>query len=162
MDILGGAEQVDEVRIVHDWSYDTEVFSADRFFLGGDAACFTGLRDPAVLRRSSGAKAQLNGRGGDRRGLIHRQGLHHSEWAECAGTRCERNAELPIRLDAVFTAGSHWAGPHGAGRPVTALSQRSWDHFGMPWRLPGPASSVGDSNRWGVQEWWHSKVSSGS
>ncbi|AOR34513.1 alkylhalidase [Streptomyces fodineus] len=40
-DILGGAKQVDEVRIVHDWSYDTEVFSADRFFLCGDAACFT-------------------------------------------------------------------------------------------------------------------------
>ncbi|MFD4030005.1 chloramphenicol-biosynthetic FADH2-dependent halogenase CmlS [Streptomyces sp. NPDC058637] len=41
MDILGGAEQVDEVRIVQDWSYDTELFSADRFFLCGDAACFT-------------------------------------------------------------------------------------------------------------------------
>ncbi|MEU0130479.1 chloramphenicol-biosynthetic FADH2-dependent halogenase CmlS [Streptomyces sp. NPDC006289] len=39
--LLAGAEQVDEVRIVHDWSYDTEVFSADRFFLCGDAACFT-------------------------------------------------------------------------------------------------------------------------
>lgn len=41
MDILGDAEQADEVRIVHDWSYDTEVFSADRFFLCGDSACFT-------------------------------------------------------------------------------------------------------------------------
>lgn len=40
-DLLAGADQVDEVRIVHDWSYDTEVFSADRYFLCGDAACFT-------------------------------------------------------------------------------------------------------------------------
>nr|QLK00717.1 chloramphenicol-biosynthetic FADH2-dependent halogenase CmlS [Micromonospora carbonacea] len=41
MDLLAGAKMVDDVRIVHDWSYDTEVFSADRFFLCGDAACFT-------------------------------------------------------------------------------------------------------------------------
>ncbi|MEU0024514.1 chloramphenicol-biosynthetic FADH2-dependent halogenase CmlS [Streptomyces sp. NPDC006335] len=41
VDILNGAEQADEVRIVQDWSYDTELFSADRFFLCGDAACFT-------------------------------------------------------------------------------------------------------------------------
>jgi flavin-dependent dehydrogenase len=41
MEILGDAEIVDEVRIVHDWSYDSELFSADRFFLCGDAACFT-------------------------------------------------------------------------------------------------------------------------
>lgn len=40
-DLLAGAEQTDEVRIVHDWSYETEVFSADRYFLCGDAACFT-------------------------------------------------------------------------------------------------------------------------
>lgn len=40
-DLLAGAEQTDEVRIVHDWSYDTEIFSADRYFLCGDAACFT-------------------------------------------------------------------------------------------------------------------------
>ncbi|WP_369225996.1 chloramphenicol-biosynthetic FADH2-dependent halogenase CmlS [Streptomyces sp. R39] len=40
-ELLAGADQVDEVRIVHDWSYDTEVFSADRYFLCGDAACFT-------------------------------------------------------------------------------------------------------------------------
>ncbi|WP_224273813.1 chloramphenicol-biosynthetic FADH2-dependent halogenase CmlS [Streptomyces sp. LS1784] len=40
-DLLGGAEQVDEVRIVHDWSYDASQFSADRYFLCGDAACFT-------------------------------------------------------------------------------------------------------------------------
>ena len=39
--ILGDAEIIDEVRIVHDWSYDSELFSADRFFLCGDAACFT-------------------------------------------------------------------------------------------------------------------------
>ena len=39
--LLAGAPMVDEVRIVHDWSYDTEVFSADRYFLCGDAACFT-------------------------------------------------------------------------------------------------------------------------
>lgn len=39
--LLAGADQVDEVRIVHDWSYDTQVFSADRYFLCGDAACFT-------------------------------------------------------------------------------------------------------------------------
>ncbi|WP_239307806.1 MULTISPECIES: chloramphenicol-biosynthetic FADH2-dependent halogenase CmlS [unclassified Frankia] len=41
MEILGDAEIVDEVRIVHDWSYDSEYFSADRFFLCGDSACFT-------------------------------------------------------------------------------------------------------------------------
>lgn len=40
-DLLAGADQADEVRIVHDWSYDTELFSADRYFLCGDAACFT-------------------------------------------------------------------------------------------------------------------------
>lgn len=40
-ELLAGADQTDEVRIVHDWSYDTEVFSADRYFLCGDAACFT-------------------------------------------------------------------------------------------------------------------------
>jgi flavin-dependent dehydrogenase len=39
--ILGDAEIIDEVRIVHDWSYDSEHFSADRYFLVGDAACFT-------------------------------------------------------------------------------------------------------------------------
>lgn len=41
MEILGDAEMVDEVRIVRDWSYDTTTFSAGRFFLSGDAACFT-------------------------------------------------------------------------------------------------------------------------
>jgi flavin-dependent dehydrogenase len=41
MDILGDAEMVDEVRIVRDWSYDTTTYSAGRFFLAGDAACFT-------------------------------------------------------------------------------------------------------------------------
>ncbi|WP_371659212.1 chloramphenicol-biosynthetic FADH2-dependent halogenase CmlS [Streptomyces sp. NBC_00280] len=41
MDILDGAEMTDEVRIVHDWSYESELFSRDRFFLCGDAACFT-------------------------------------------------------------------------------------------------------------------------
>nr|WP_283139385.1 chloramphenicol-biosynthetic FADH2-dependent halogenase CmlS [Rhizohabitans arisaemae] len=39
--ILGDAEMIDEVRIVHDWSYDSERFSGDRYFLCGDAACFT-------------------------------------------------------------------------------------------------------------------------
>ncbi len=39
--ILAGAERVDEVRIVHDWSYDSDLFSAGRFFLCGDSACFT-------------------------------------------------------------------------------------------------------------------------
>ncbi|MEU9856980.1 chloramphenicol-biosynthetic FADH2-dependent halogenase CmlS [Streptomyces sp. NPDC047974] len=39
--LLDGAEMVDEVRIVHDWSYDSEYVSAGRFFLSGDAACFT-------------------------------------------------------------------------------------------------------------------------
>ncbi|WP_030605293.1 chloramphenicol-biosynthetic FADH2-dependent halogenase CmlS [Streptomyces achromogenes] len=39
--LLGDAEMVDEVRIVHDWSYESELFSRDRFFLCGDAACFT-------------------------------------------------------------------------------------------------------------------------
>ncbi len=41
MNILGDAEMVDEVRTVKDWSYDTTTFSAGRFFLSGDAACFT-------------------------------------------------------------------------------------------------------------------------
>lgn len=40
-ELLGDAEMVDEVRIVHDWSYDSEFFSDGRFFLCGDAACFT-------------------------------------------------------------------------------------------------------------------------
>ncbi|MEU3954554.1 chloramphenicol-biosynthetic FADH2-dependent halogenase CmlS [Streptomyces achromogenes] len=39
--LLGDAEMVDEVRIVHDWSYESDLFSRDRFFLCGDAACFT-------------------------------------------------------------------------------------------------------------------------
>ncbi|MBP2706969.1 chloramphenicol-biosynthetic FADH2-dependent halogenase CmlS [Microbispora sp. RL4-1S] len=39
--ILGDADMIDEVRIVHDWSYDSEWFSAGRYFLCGDAACFT-------------------------------------------------------------------------------------------------------------------------
>jgi flavin-dependent dehydrogenase len=41
MEILGDAQLVDEVRIVHDWSYDSERFSDGRYFLCGDAACFT-------------------------------------------------------------------------------------------------------------------------
>lgn len=41
MEILGDAEMVDGVRIVQDWSYDADHFSADRYFLCGDAACFT-------------------------------------------------------------------------------------------------------------------------
>ncbi|GAA3432632.1 chloramphenicol-biosynthetic FADH2-dependent halogenase CmlS [Kutzneria kofuensis] len=41
MEILGDAEMVDQVRIVQDWSYDAGHFSADRYFLCGDAACFT-------------------------------------------------------------------------------------------------------------------------
>ncbi|MEU7477775.1 chloramphenicol-biosynthetic FADH2-dependent halogenase CmlS [Lentzea sp. NPDC042327] len=41
MEILGDAEMVDEVRIVQDWSYDADHFSAGRYFLCGDAACFT-------------------------------------------------------------------------------------------------------------------------
>jgi flavin-dependent dehydrogenase len=41
MQILGDAEIIDQVRIVHDWSYDAEWFSAGRYFLCGDAACFT-------------------------------------------------------------------------------------------------------------------------
>lgn len=41
MNILGDAEMVDEVRVVRDWSYDTKTFSAGRFFLAGDSACFT-------------------------------------------------------------------------------------------------------------------------
>lgn len=39
--ILGDAEMIDEVRIVHDWSYDSEWFSGGPYFLCGDAACFT-------------------------------------------------------------------------------------------------------------------------
>ena len=41
MEILDDAEIVDKVRIVRDWSYDSEIFSAGRFFLCGDSACFT-------------------------------------------------------------------------------------------------------------------------
>jgi flavin-dependent dehydrogenase len=41
MKILGDAERIDQVRLVRDWSYDTKVFSQGRFFLSGDAACFT-------------------------------------------------------------------------------------------------------------------------
>lgn len=41
MELLGDAEIVDKVRIVHDWSYEAELFSDGRFFLCGDAACFT-------------------------------------------------------------------------------------------------------------------------
>ena len=40
-EILGNAEMIDEVRIVHDWSYESERFSGGRYFLCGDAACFT-------------------------------------------------------------------------------------------------------------------------
>ncbi|ARZ72387.1 alkylhalidase [Streptomyces albireticuli] len=40
-EILGDAEMVDEVRVVHDWSYDSEVYSGGRYFLSGDSACFT-------------------------------------------------------------------------------------------------------------------------
>ncbi|HWO09015.1 MAG TPA: tryptophan 7-halogenase, partial [Polyangiaceae bacterium] len=39
--ILGGAERFDEVRVVQDWSYESDLFSARRFFLCGDSACFT-------------------------------------------------------------------------------------------------------------------------
>jgi flavin-dependent dehydrogenase len=58
-EILGDAEIIDEVRIVHDWSYDSERFSAGRYFLCGDAACFT---DPLFsqgvhLATQSGASA---------------------------------------------------------------------------------------------------------
>lgn len=41
VEILGDAEPYEEVRVVHDWSYDSELFSADRFFLCGDSAAFT-------------------------------------------------------------------------------------------------------------------------
>ncbi|MEU5084418.1 MULTISPECIES: chloramphenicol-biosynthetic FADH2-dependent halogenase CmlS [Streptomyces] len=40
-EILGDAEMVEEVRVVHDWSYDSEVYSGGRYFLSGDSACFT-------------------------------------------------------------------------------------------------------------------------
>lgn len=41
MAILDGAERCDQVRIVHDWSYDSELYSSGRWFLAGDAAAFT-------------------------------------------------------------------------------------------------------------------------
>ncbi|KZX22300.1 chloramphenicol-biosynthetic FADH2-dependent halogenase CmlS [Rathayibacter tanaceti] len=41
MALLGDSEIVGETRIVHDWSYDSETFSAGRYFLSGDAAAFT-------------------------------------------------------------------------------------------------------------------------
>lgn len=40
-EILGNAKQIDQVRVVRDWSYDTSTFSSGRFFLCGDSACFT-------------------------------------------------------------------------------------------------------------------------
>jgi flavin-dependent dehydrogenase/DNA-binding transcriptional ArsR family regulator len=40
-EILGDADMADEVRVVHDWSYDSEVYSGGRYFLSGDSACFT-------------------------------------------------------------------------------------------------------------------------
>lgn len=39
--LLADAKMMDEVRIVQDWSYEAELFSAERYFLCGDAACFT-------------------------------------------------------------------------------------------------------------------------
>lgn len=41
VEILGDATPFEEVRVVHDWSYDSEFFSSGRFFLCGDSACFT-------------------------------------------------------------------------------------------------------------------------
>jgi flavin-dependent dehydrogenase len=41
MKLLGNAERIDQVRLIRDWSYDTKVYSQGRFFLSGDAACFT-------------------------------------------------------------------------------------------------------------------------
>ncbi|MBC2657496.1 chloramphenicol-biosynthetic FADH2-dependent halogenase CmlS [Pseudomonas sp. MSSRFD41] len=40
-ELLGDSQQIDQVRVVRDWSYDTSTFSSGRFFLCGDAACFT-------------------------------------------------------------------------------------------------------------------------
>jgi flavin-dependent dehydrogenase len=40
-EILGDSEMVDKVRVIHDWSYDSEVYSDGRYFLSGDSACFT-------------------------------------------------------------------------------------------------------------------------
>ena len=39
--ILGDAPMIDQVRVVQDWSYEADHFSAGRYFLCGDAACFT-------------------------------------------------------------------------------------------------------------------------
>jgi hypothetical protein len=42
MAILDGAQRTsDEVRIIHDWSYNSELYSSDRWFLSGDSAAFT-------------------------------------------------------------------------------------------------------------------------
>ena len=39
-DILASAEQTAEIRVVKDWSYDSETLTVERAFLCGDAACF--------------------------------------------------------------------------------------------------------------------------
>ncbi|MBS2961888.1 chloramphenicol-biosynthetic FADH2-dependent halogenase CmlS [Actinocrinis puniceicyclus] len=74
--ILGAAEMIDEVRIVHDWSYDSEHFSAGRYFLVGDAACFT---DP-----------------------LFSQGVHlATQSAVCAASAIDRITHAEDELDAV-------------------------------------------------------------
>ena len=39
-DILATAEQTAEIRVVKEWSYDSEALTVERAFLCGDAACF--------------------------------------------------------------------------------------------------------------------------
>jgi flavin-dependent dehydrogenase len=76
MDILGDAEQVDEVRVVRDWSYDTKMFSSGRFFLCGDSACFT---DP-----------------------LFSQGVHlATQSAVCAAAAIDRLTEHPEERDKI-------------------------------------------------------------
>jgi flavin-dependent dehydrogenase len=76
MEILGDAERVEPVRVVRDWSYDTRTYSAGRFFLSGDSACFT---DP-----------------------LFSQGVHlATQSAVCAGAAIDRLQEHPEELEEV-------------------------------------------------------------
>lgn len=73
MALLGDSPRFDEVRVVQDWSYEAEVFSAKRFFLCGDSACFT---DP-----------------------LFSQGVHlASQSAVCAAASITRAVEAPAEL----------------------------------------------------------------
>lgn len=77
MEILGGAERTEDVRVVQDWSYEPDHFSRGRYFLCGDSACFT---DPLFSQGvhlavqsavcAAGAIDRLE-RHGDEQGAVH-------------------------------------------------------------------------------------------